>query len=59
MRDIIDFWPEWVFHLVLVEVHLVITFGLHVPGCPMYVQRLLVNPTVSGMGRMKLGLLSP
>lgn len=59
VRDIIDFWPEWVFHLVLVAVHLVVTFGLHVPGCPMYVHRLLVNPTVSGMGGLKLGLLSP
>ncbi|XP_076440485.1 heparan-alpha-glucosaminide N-acetyltransferase-like isoform X2 [Babylonia areolata] len=34
VRDIVDFWPEWIVQLSLVAVHIGITFGLHVPGCP-------------------------
>ncbi|XP_076460078.1 heparan-alpha-glucosaminide N-acetyltransferase-like isoform X2 [Babylonia areolata] len=34
VRDIVDFWPEWVFHLTLVAIHTLLTFALHVPGCP-------------------------
>ncbi|XP_070185611.1 heparan-alpha-glucosaminide N-acetyltransferase-like isoform X2 [Littorina saxatilis] len=34
IRDMTEFWPEWVFHLILVGVHTAITFGMNVPGCP-------------------------
>ncbi|XP_045214219.2 heparan-alpha-glucosaminide N-acetyltransferase-like isoform X7 [Mercenaria mercenaria] len=34
IRDITDYWFEWVFNIVLVVVWLALTFGLEVPGCP-------------------------
>ncbi|XP_048248503.1 heparan-alpha-glucosaminide N-acetyltransferase-like isoform X3 [Haliotis rufescens] len=34
VRDILDYWPEWILHLVMVTVWLAITFALPVPGCP-------------------------
>lgn len=37
VRDITDYWQEWLVNLVLVAVWLVLTFTLHFPGCPKYV----------------------
>ncbi|XP_071108203.1 heparan-alpha-glucosaminide N-acetyltransferase-like [Haliotis cracherodii] len=34
VRDVLDYWPEWILHLVMVTVWLAITFALPVPGCP-------------------------
>ncbi|XP_061196042.1 heparan-alpha-glucosaminide N-acetyltransferase-like isoform X1 [Saccostrea echinata] len=34
IRDIVDYWLEWIFYLVFVTAHIVITFVLDVPGCP-------------------------
>ncbi|XP_046571349.1 heparan-alpha-glucosaminide N-acetyltransferase-like isoform X1 [Haliotis rubra] len=34
VRDVLDYWPEWIIHLIMVAVWLVITFALSVPGCP-------------------------
>ncbi|XP_052684624.1 heparan-alpha-glucosaminide N-acetyltransferase-like isoform X5 [Crassostrea angulata] len=33
IRDIVDFWLEWILHIVFVTVHIIITFTLDVPGC--------------------------
>ena len=33
-RDILNYWPEWILNLVLVVLHLLITFYLQVDGCP-------------------------
>lgn len=33
IRDIVDFWLEWILHILFVTVHIVITFTLDVPGC--------------------------
>ena len=33
-RDIVNYWPEWLFNLMLLMIHLLLTFFLHVPGCP-------------------------
>ena len=40
LREVQDFLlllPQWCVMLVIVAVHCVITFCLHVPGCPTYV----------------------
>ena len=50
VRDVINYWPEWLIHLLLVAVHTAFTFGLHVPGCPRYVHQLLVNLRVTLAG---------
>jgi hypothetical protein len=34
VRDIVDYWVEWVFNLAFVILCLVLTFHLDVPGCP-------------------------
>ncbi|XP_060579970.1 heparan-alpha-glucosaminide N-acetyltransferase-like isoform X4 [Ruditapes philippinarum] len=34
IRDITDYWFEWLFNIILVTIWLAITFGLPVPGCP-------------------------
>lgn len=34
MQDITSFWKEWIVQLTLVLVHTLLTFLLHVPGCP-------------------------
>ena len=33
-RDILNYWREWIFYLIFVMVHLLLTFLLKVPGCP-------------------------
>ncbi|KAL8574907.1 hypothetical protein ACOMHN_063601 [Nucella lapillus] len=35
VRDVTDFWPEWLVQLSLLALHIAITFGLSVPGCPL------------------------
>lgn len=34
IRDVVDYWKEWVFNLALVLLWLLLTFLLPVPGCP-------------------------
>ncbi|XP_062582853.1 heparan-alpha-glucosaminide N-acetyltransferase-like isoform X1 [Saccostrea cucullata] len=34
IRDIVDYWLEWIFYVVFVTAHIVFTFVLDVPGCP-------------------------
>ncbi|XP_052783021.1 heparan-alpha-glucosaminide N-acetyltransferase-like [Mya arenaria] len=34
IRDLTDFWPEWVFNSFLVMVWCILTFAIKVPGCP-------------------------
>ena len=33
-RDILNYWHEWIIHLVLLMIYLLLTFFLKVPGCP-------------------------
>ncbi|XP_048758557.2 heparan-alpha-glucosaminide N-acetyltransferase-like isoform X1 [Ostrea edulis] len=33
IRDIVDYWMEWILHIIIVTIHLVITFALDVPNC--------------------------
>ena len=33
-RDIVNYWQEWIIHLMFVMIHLLLTFLLKVPGCP-------------------------
>ena len=33
-RDILNYWQEWIIHLMFVMIHLLLTFFLKVPGCP-------------------------
>ncbi|XP_041363426.1 heparan-alpha-glucosaminide N-acetyltransferase-like isoform X2 [Gigantopelta aegis] len=34
VRDVFDYWVEWIINIVMVIVWIGITFGLKVPGCP-------------------------
>ena len=34
IRDIVNYWPEWLINLMLLLIHLLLTFLLPVPGCP-------------------------
>lgn len=34
IRDIMNYWGEWIVHLLLLFIHICITFLLKVPGCP-------------------------
>ncbi|XP_078619791.1 heparan-alpha-glucosaminide N-acetyltransferase-like isoform X2 [Branchiostoma floridae x Branchiostoma japonicum] len=34
LRDIVDNWAPWLLHLLILLIHLIITFLLPVPGCP-------------------------
>eukprot|EP00058_Branchiostoma_floridae_P004891 XP_002590379.1 hypothetical protein BRAFLDRAFT_76652 [Branchiostoma floridae] len=34
LRDIVDNWAAWLLHLLILVIHLIITFLLPVPGCP-------------------------
>ena len=33
-RDILNYWQEWIIHLMLLMIHTLLTFFLKVPGCP-------------------------
>ncbi|XP_066297735.1 heparan-alpha-glucosaminide N-acetyltransferase-like [Branchiostoma lanceolatum] len=34
LRDVLDNWAPWILHLLILIMHLIITFLLPVPGCP-------------------------
>lgn len=34
LQDILDCWPQWIIIVALTATHTLITFLLHVPGCP-------------------------
>uniref|UniRef100_A0A2C9JQJ3 Heparan-alpha-glucosaminide N-acetyltransferase catalytic domain-containing protein n=1 Tax=Biomphalaria glabrata TaxID=6526 RepID=A0A2C9JQJ3_BIOGL len=34
IRDIVNYWPEWILYLAFIGLHCAITFALDVPGCP-------------------------
>ncbi|ESO84192.1 hypothetical protein LOTGIDRAFT_211131 [Lottia gigantea] len=34
VRDIVDYWQEWIINLLFVSIHLLLTFLLKVPDCP-------------------------
>ena len=42
LRDITDYWVEWLVMFGILALHLGLTFGLPVPDCPTYVA--YINP---------------
>ncbi|XP_060071515.1 heparan-alpha-glucosaminide N-acetyltransferase-like [Ylistrum balloti] len=42
-RDILYYWPEWIFNFLFVALHCGLTFGMEVPHCPNYLYKPLIG----------------
>ena len=40
IRDIVQYWPEWIIMLALLSLQIALTFALPVPDCPTLVKQI-------------------